>query len=92
MIVSNEPGYYKENAFGIRIESLLLVKNSDVEDFYEFETLTRVPIDKKLILKELLTAFEISWLNLYHKRVFESIDLDLNSAERQWLKEATEPL
>ncbi|HQS84642.1 MAG TPA: aminopeptidase P family protein [Alphaproteobacteria bacterium] len=92
MIVSNEPGYYKENAFGIRIESLLLVKNSDVEDFYEFETLTRVPIDKKLILKELLTAFEISWLNLYHKRVFESLDLDLNSAERQWLKEATAPL
>ncbi len=92
MIVSNEPGYYKEDAFGIRIESLLLVKPSEVEGFYQFETLTLVPIDKKLILEELLTVAEKDWINLYHNTVFESLAPDLNPTEKQWLKEATEAL
>ncbi|MBS0186217.1 MAG: aminopeptidase P family protein [Proteobacteria bacterium] len=92
MIVSNEPGYYKENAFGIRIESLLLVVPSEWKEFYEFETLTLVPIDKKLILKELLTPAELNWLNLYHQRVFEKLSPELSFEEKEWLKNATEPL
>jgi Xaa-Pro aminopeptidase len=66
MILSNEPGFYKNEAYGIRIESLLLVIESPYEGFLEFETLTRVPIDEKLIVLELLTETEKSWLNWYN--------------------------
>ena len=74
MILSNEPGYYKEGAYGIRIENLVLVTElqklpgADRETM-GFETLTLAPIDRRLIVKDMLTADEIAWLDDYHARV-----------------------
>ncbi len=72
-IISNEPGYYKEGAYGIRIENLVLVTPAEKpvggdREMMAFETLTLVPIDRRLIAKELLTKDEIAWINDYHAR------------------------
>ena len=91
MILSNEPGYYKEGAFGIRIESLVLVQKS-VEGGLFFETITYAPIDKNLIDVSLLGEDEIEWVNKYHSNVYEVIVPLLNDEESVWLKEATSPL
>lgn len=94
MILSNEPGFYKPNEFGIRIESLVLVipwKETD-RPFYAFETLTLVPFDRKLILTELLTQEEKLWVNQYHKHIFDELQKDLEPEMRAWLKGATQPL
>ena len=63
MILSNEPGYYKKNYFGIRIENLVYINRN------KFEDLTIVPIEKNLINKEILSSEELKWLNNYHKKV-----------------------
>ena len=92
MILSNEPGFYKSNDFGIRIENLVLVipwKDGD-RPFYAFETLTLVPFDQSLILVDLLTPFEKDWINQYHKRIFEELQEDLDSKTQQWLRTATQ--
>lgn len=97
MIISNEPGYYKEGAYGIRIENLVLVtpleklQGADRETM-GFETLTLAPMDRRLIDKELLTPAEIEWINDYHARVAETISPDLDNDTRAWLKAATAPL
>ncbi|WP_072396796.1 aminopeptidase P family protein [Hyphomicrobium sp. CS1GBMeth3] len=97
MIISNEPGYYKEGAYGIRIENLVLATEPDVPDSGEremlgFETLTLVPLDRRLIDTALLTADEISWINIYHAHVREVIGPELDSPARKWLEAATKPL
>jgi len=97
MLVSNEPGYYKEGSFGIRIESLVLVIDDGfMEDgktrAMKFDTVTLVPIDKRLIDVSLMESDEIQWLNEYHKRVEREIGPHLNAAEKRWLKEACAPL
>lgn len=94
MILSNEPGFYKEHHFGIRIESLVLVVPWQEGDrpFYAFETLTLVPIDKNLILVDLLTLQEKNWINNYHERIFNEIYQNLDIKTQDWLKEATRPL
>jgi len=91
MIISNEPGYYKTGAFGIRIENLVLVTESDVGDgkFLELETLTLAPIDLRLVDESLLLAHERDWLNAYHKRVFREIGPSVGGEVKKWLKEAT---
>ncbi len=91
MITSNEPGFYKEGAFGIRIENLLEVIESPVGDgkFLEFETLTLAPIDLRLVDEAQLTADERKWLNAYHKRVFKEIGPLVTGEVRTWLKDAT---
>ena len=66
MITSNEPGYYKKNYFGIRIENLVYVKK--INDKLKFEDLTLVPIEKNLIEEKLLTTSEKNWLNKYHRK------------------------
>ena len=86
MITSNEPGYYKKNHFGIRIENLIYVKKN--KNKLEFEDLTLVPIDKTLIEKKLLTSFEKNWLDKYHRRVFESLKKFMSKFELTQLKEA----
>ena len=86
MITSNEPGYYKKNHFGIRIENLVYVKKT--KDKLRFENLTLVPIDKKLIEKKLLTFSEENWLNSYHQRVFECLKKFMNKLELTQLKQA----
>ena len=86
MITSNEPGYYKKNHFGIRIENLVYVKKSKGK--LKFENLTLVPIDKKLIKEKLLTTFEKNWLNRYHQRVFDNLKKFMNNFELTQLKQA----
>ncbi len=94
MICSNEPGYYKEGAYGIRIENLVLV-TEPVEvaggdrPMMGFETLTLAPIDRRLIVKEMLAADEIAWLNAYHARVAETLSPELDADSRRWLEDAT---
>jgi len=90
-VISNEPGYYKDGGFGIRIENLVHVVESPVGDgkYLEFETLTLAPIDLRLVDKKLLTADERDWLNAYHKRVWKEIGPQLKGEARDWLKEAT---
>jgi len=90
MIISNEPGYYKEGAYGIRIENLVLVVESDkFPGYLEFETLTLTPIDLRLVDEKLLTEAERDWLNAYHKRVFKEIGPLVKGDVKAWLKEAT---
>lgn len=93
MVTSIEPGYYKENAYGIRIENLVYSKPSKkYENFLKFEILTLVPIDKKLIDVYLLDAGEQDWLNNYHRKVYESLAACVNDDEKKWLKESCSPL
>jgi Xaa-Pro aminopeptidase len=93
MILSNEPGFYKEGEYGIRIETLVQVVNSDEKNnFYEFKTATLCPIDLKLVDKSLLNSEEISYLNAYHKRIKETLSPLLGEKERKWLEEKTKPI
>jgi Xaa-Pro aminopeptidase len=96
MIVSNEPGYYRTGAYGIRIENLVAVaKLGESEaggDLLGFETLTLAPIDRALVDASLLSAEEIAWLDAYHSRVRAEIGPQLEGADRAWLEEATAPL
>jgi Xaa-Pro aminopeptidase len=92
MVTSNEPGLYRANAYGIRIENLVLTildQTTEFGDFYSFETLTLCPIDKKLIDKSLLNEAEIAWLNKYHQTVYELLSPSLSEAEKAWLKQQT---
>ncbi|MCM1323634.1 MAG: aminopeptidase P family protein [Acetobacter sp.] len=92
MITSIEPGYYKENAFGIRIENLYYVKPTKNPKFLQFEVLTLAPLDKQLINKYLLSTEELKWLNHYHRQVFLSLKKYLTKQELEWLKDACAPL
>ncbi|MFZ1103950.1 MAG: aminopeptidase P family protein [Hyphomicrobiaceae bacterium] len=97
MIVSNEPGYYKTGAYGIRIENLLLVTEPEKvtggeRELMAFETLTLVPIDRRLVVAGMLSAAELAWLNAYHARVCETIGPELGPEDRAWLKQATAPI
>jgi Xaa-Pro aminopeptidase len=97
MIISNEPGFYRPNQFGIRIENLVLVKPAyEMDDgnvaVHEFETLTLAPIDLRLVDPALLTEDEINWLNEYHARVRRELAPHLEMAEREWLELATRPI
>jgi Xaa-Pro aminopeptidase len=89
MVLSNEPGYYKPDAYGIRIENLVLTVESSFSGYLEFETLTLTPIDLRLVDEKLLTEAERDWLNAYHKRVFKEIGPQVKGEVKAWLKEAT---
>lgn len=102
MFVSDEPGYYEDGKFGIRIESILLSKNVTLKynfhnkGYLNFEPVTLVPIQEKLIMPELLTPDEITWLNEYHADVQEIVGKFLLEEGRDdvhnWLVKATAPL
>ncbi|XP_057778182.1 aminopeptidase P2 [Salvia miltiorrhiza] len=98
MVVSNEPGYYEDHAFGIRIENLLYVKEANTPnrfggvDYLGFEKLTFVPIQTKLCDLSLLSTTEIDWLNDYHKQVWEKVSPLLEGSAYQWLKDNTRPV
>lgn len=97
MIISNEPGYYKEGAYGIRIESLVLTQTVGTcpdtgKPLLGFETITLCPIDRRLIVPEMLTGAERDWLNAYHARVRDVLSPAITPAEREWLKSATAPI
>ncbi len=86
MVVSNEPGYYEKNKFGIRIENLIYVKRKNNKKY--FENLTMAPIDKELIEKKMLNKHEREWLNIYHQQVYNSLKDKMNNIEIKNLKEA----
>ena len=90
MIVSNEPGYYEKNNFGIRIENLIYVKKNKRNKY--FENLTVAPIDKELINENLLNPVEKKWLNSYHKQVYSSIKNFMSKNERLELIKACSPI
>src|SRR6202042_2890560 len=96
MILSNEPGYYKTDAFGIRIENLELVVGTEIagaeKPVNAFETLTLAPIDRRLVDLNMLSADELAWLNEYHARVRHAFRSSLDDATKAWLDEATAPL
>jgi Xaa-Pro aminopeptidase len=96
MILSNEPGYYKTGAYGIRLENLILVREHHIENatrpMLAFETLTLCPFDRRLIDTALLTQAERDWLNAYHHNVYKTLSLHLDAASTTWLKENTDPL
>ncbi|SIQ31757.1 Xaa-Pro aminopeptidase [Paracoccus thiocyanatus] len=95
MILSNEPGYYREGSFGIRIENLLVVEERDAPDgraMLGFTTLTFAPIDRRLIEPGLLAPAEIAWLDAYHAQVREKISPLVPDEVRDWLHRATRPL
>ena len=84
MLLSNEPGYYERGKFGIRIESLVIVKKK--QNVHKFESITLAPIDKSLIEKKLLNKNEIDWLNNYHIKVFNNLKKFMNKLELIELK------
>ena len=98
MILSNEPGYYREGAFGIRIENLIVVQQApaieggDDRDMLDFETLTWVPIEKRLIDVDLLDRDERDWLNAYHAECRDKIGPLLSGQTAVWFHAATEKL
>lgn len=94
MLLSNEPGYYKEGAYGIRIENLVFVRAQEEQGgqalkMLHFETISLAPIDRTLILPEMLSQGERSWLNAYHEKVYEMLSPLLDAACKAWLKEQT---
>jgi Xaa-Pro aminopeptidase len=96
MILSNEPGYYLPDHYGIRLENLLLVQPAILPDatkpFLRFETLTLAPFDRRLLDSGLMTAPERAWLDAYHARVLREVGPALDQAAREWLTVACAPL
>jgi len=97
MILSNEPGYYRKDQYGIRLENLILVTPLEKIEGGErqmlgFETLTLVPFDRRLIDPKQFMPWELAWLNAYHTRVRREIEPLILSDDRPWLRHATAPI
>ncbi len=97
MVLSNEPGYYREGEYGIRIENLVLVLPPEPvgggdREMLRFETLTLAPIDRRLVMPELLSQDERAWLDAYHAHVRARLGPHLHGDESAWLEQATRPL
>jgi len=97
MILSNEPGYYKPDAYGIRIENLIIAVEAPAQEdngraMLSFETITFAPIDRRLVETALMTAEEIAWLDGYHAEVRTRVSPALAAADRAWLEAATAPI
>lgn len=95
MVVSNEPGFYWENHYGIRHENLIAVKETETTEFgtfYEFETLTICPFDRNVIATDLLTQPEKAWLNSYHEWCRQKLENDLEGEVKEWFLEQVKPL
>lgn len=94
MVISNEPGYYKTDCYGIRCENLVVVTEGDEgeEGMLGFEVITLAPFDLRLVDESLLSAPEQDWLNDYHERVRESITPFLDDNDKSWLQDATRPI
>ena len=97
MILSNEPGYYKDGEYGIRIENLVIVTKLDkgLEEgkrVFGFETITLAPINRELIVAEMLSSAEREWLNGYHARVLDEVGPLVDEETRSWLEAATAPV
>tara|TARA_Y100001970_G_scaffold274738_1_gene374981 strand:- start:1008 stop:1505 length:498 start_codon:yes stop_codon:yes gene_type:complete len=91
MVLSNEPGYYKENEYGIRCENLIVVIE-EKNKMLSFETITFAPFDKNLIDRKFLSEKEIDWINTYHQHVREKLSAHLNGSDLEWLNNATQTI
>jgi Xaa-Pro aminopeptidase len=91
MILSNEPGYYKINEYGIRTENLIIACIKSNNTMF-FETISWAPIDRDLIEKSILLDNEINWINIYHQDVYNKLSPYLKSQEKEWLAKVTTPL
>ena len=92
IIFSNEPGLYKNERYGIRIENLILVVKSKISGFLEFETLTLYPYEIDLIDKHMLTKPQIKWINDYHAKIFETLSSQIDKKTKLWLKSKTKKI
>lgn len=96
MIISNEPGYYRDGAYGIRCENLVVVREAELDagatPMLEFEAITLVPFDIRLLDTRLMSAAELEWLNAYHRRVASQLGPLLQGADKVWLEQATRPV
>lgn len=95
MTVTDEPGLYLAGRFGVRIENTLLItpyKETEFGQFLQFESLTLCPIDTTPIVREMMLAEEVAWLNDYHQQVRDTLSPHLDEGERAWLRKATEAL
>jgi Xaa-Pro aminopeptidase len=96
MILSNEPGFYLPDHYGIRLENLLLVQPAELpgagKPFLRFETLTLAPFDTRLFEPRMLEAWERAWLDAYHARVLAEVSPSLDEPARAWLAEACAPI
>lgn len=95
MICSNEPGVYRPNKWGIRIENLILVvedRESEFDIFYKFENLTLYHIETKCVIKDLLTETQLNWLNLYNNEVYNKLSPFLDNDMKLWLKDKTKAI
>ncbi len=95
MTITDEPGIYLADKFGVRIENTLLItpyKETEFGKFLQFESLTLCPIDKAPIMKDMLLKEEIDWLDAYHQRVFDVLSPHLSEDEKKWLSDACAPL
>lgn len=97
MVLSNEPGYYKEGRYGIRCENLVVVRESAIDSdddrtMYEFEGITMAPFDLRLVEPRLMTGEEIAWLNEYHAMVRDKLSPHLDAEELAWLEQATQSI
>lgn len=97
MVLSNEPGYYRADSFGIRLENLVVVQHCEAlkgaeREMYEFDALTLIPMDARLIDKSLLTQGEIDWFNTYHQKVFNTLSPLMSGSELEWLTQATKAI
>ncbi len=95
MIYSNEPGYYKADSYGIRIENLVFVREVDSpgeRNMLGFEELTLAPLDRNMVDLSLLDERELDWLNAYHARVRDEFAPLLEGSDRAWLEAQTEPI
>ena len=96
MILSNEPGYYKEGGFGIRIENLVLVRKAEIAgaegDYLEFENLTWAPLEPALIDAAMLSPTDIAWVNDYHAQVLDIVGSLLDGDDKAWLKTVCQPI
>jgi len=98
MILSNEPGYYREGAFGIRLENLVVVEladrpeGGDDREMLAVDTLTFVPIERRLVLPGMLSAGERDWIDAYHAEVLAKVGPKVSDTARTWLKAACAPI
>jgi Xaa-Pro aminopeptidase len=95
MVLSNEPGIYREGRYGVRTENMMVCverERTEFGQFYGFETLTLCPIDLKLIDKDLMTAQEIDWINDYHEWCYKELSPLLNMEKKSFLKSLTNKL
>lgn len=95
MLVSNEPGFYQEGQYGIRVENLMLCQKrnkTEYGQFMRFEMLTMVPFEREAILPEMMSDKEILLLNWYHAVVYEKLERYMNAPEKKWLKSQTQSI